>query len=267
MTAITTVTIGHAPRISVDVAGAGDLLVCLHGIGGNKRNWHCNFPAFADHFRIAAWDARGYGDSDDYQGPFDFDLVAGDLARVLDGFGAARAHVMGLSMGGRIAMEFARLFPDRLLSLTLCATNSGFDVFTPEERRAFVASRKAPLVAGLAPRDIAFPVARSLISGASAVTALDQMVDSIGRLHKDSYIKAIEALVELPPCRSLAEIAVPVHVICGAQDPLTTPDQSRELAALIPGAKLTFIPLAGHLVNIEQVEAFDQAALGFLRAI
>lgn len=267
MTAITTVTVGRSPRISVDTAGEGELLICLHGIGGNKRNWHCNFPAFARHFRIAAWDARGYGESDDYDGPFDFDLVAADLARVLDGFGAARAHVMGLSMGGRIALEFARLFPDRLFSLTLCATNSGFDVFTPEERSAFVASRKAPLLAGLEPGDIAFPVARSLISGASAVKVLDQMIDSIGRLHKNSYIKAIEALVDLPPCRSLAEITVPVHVICGAQDPLTTPDQSRELAARIPGATLTFIPLAGHLVNLEQVEAFDREALGFLRAI
>ncbi len=267
MTGITTVTAGPAPRISVDTAGEGDLVICLHGIGGNKRNWHCNFPAFARHFRIAAWDARGYGESDDYDGPFDFDLVAADLARVLDSLGAARAHVIGLSMGGRIAMEFARLFPDRLLSLTLCATNSGFDVFTPEERRAFVASRKAPLLAGLEPRDIAFPVARSLISGDSAVAALDQMVDSIGRLHQDSYIKAIEALVELPPCRSLSGIAVPVHVICGEKDPLTTPDQSRELAEQIPGAALTFIPLAGHLVNLEQIAAFDRAALGFLQSI
>ena len=267
MTDFQTVKVAGVPRLSVDHAGRGDLVICLHGIGGNRRNWHDNFAALAPHFQIAAWDARGYGDSEDYDGPLDSDDFAHDLARVLDHFGARRAHVMGLSMGGRIAMEFARLYPDRLLSLTFCATNSGFDMFTDAERAAFVASRKAPLLAGLTPRDIAWDVARSLISPESTVAALDHLVDSMARLHAASYIKAIEALVALPPCRSLGEIAVPVHVICGERDPLTTPEQSRALAADIAHARLTFIPKAGHLVNLERADDFNRAALEFLLAL
>lgn len=262
----TTWTTG-TPRLAVDHCGTGELVLCLHGIGGNKRNWHCNFAAFAPHFHIAAWDARGYGESEGYPGALDFDELATDITRVLDHFGVRKVHLLGLSMGGRIAMEFARLFPHRLLSLTLCATNEGFHAFTDAERVAFVESRKAPLLAGKTPRDIAPAVARSLVSADSTVSALDQMVDSMERLHAESYIKAIEALVALPRCSSLETISVPVHIVCGEKDPLTTPDQSRDLAARISHARLTFIPLAGHLVNLEQHDTFDRCVLNFLLSI
>ena len=146
MTQWTTDRIGPAPRLAVDHMGSGELLVFLHGIGGNKRNWHDNLPAFASHWHAAAWDARGYGESDDYEGPLTFSDFSHDLARVLDHFGAAKAHIVGLSMGGRIAQDFAALYPDRLLTLTLCDTHRGFSHFSEEKRREFIRLRKEPLV-------------------------------------------------------------------------------------------------------------------------
>ena len=99
--------IGPAPKIAVDYAGQGDLVVFLHGIGGNRRNWRAQLPVFAAAgFRAVAWDARGYGDSDDYDGPLDFYAFRDDLARVLDHFSAETANIVGLSMGGRIAASF-----------------------------------------------------------------------------------------------------------------------------------------------------------------
>ncbi|MGH8011317.1 MAG: alpha/beta fold hydrolase, partial [Candidatus Binataceae bacterium] len=62
---------GH-PRIAVDHMGAGALVVFLHGIGGNRTNWHDQLPDFSRHFHAVSWDGRGYGDSDDYDGPLDF---------------------------------------------------------------------------------------------------------------------------------------------------------------------------------------------------
>jgi 3-oxoadipate enol-lactonase len=67
-------------------------------------------------------------------------------------------------MGGRIAMRTALLHPDRVATLTLVDTHEGFEAFSPEQRQAFVDSRRAPLLAGKDPRDIAEPVARSLVS-------------------------------------------------------------------------------------------------------
>ena len=64
MTQTTVEKIGPAPRIAVEYAGSGDLVIFLHGIGGNRRNWLTQLPAFAKSFKAVAWDARGYGDSD-----------------------------------------------------------------------------------------------------------------------------------------------------------------------------------------------------------
>ena len=89
----------------------GELLLFLHGIGNNRTSWHLQLPHFASHFTAAAWDARGYGDSDDYEGPLDFHSYGDDVVRVLDHFGVKRAHIVGLSMGGRIAMDLAARYP------------------------------------------------------------------------------------------------------------------------------------------------------------
>lgn len=266
MTPWHTTRIGPEPFISVDHMGEGDLLVFLHGIGGNKRNWHDNLPAFAQHVHAVAWDARGYGESDDYEGDLDFGDYARDLVRVLDHFGARKAHIVGLSMGGRIAMDFAQNFPDRLLTLTLCDTHRGYSHFSEEKKAEFIRLRKEPLVNGGEPRDIAVPVAKTLVGPNASQEAFDKLVDSMTRLHKWSYIKSIEATVRTDSHDRLGEIRVPTHVVCGADDRLTTPDMAREIAAMIPGATLTIIPNAGHLSNIEQPDAFNQAVVRFILA-
>ncbi|MCA0276850.1 MAG: alpha/beta hydrolase [Proteobacteria bacterium] len=261
---IKTSFVGSSPRIAVESVGKGELVVFMHGIGGNRRNWRDNLPVFGEHFRAVAWDARGYGDSDDYEASLRFRDFADDLARVLDHFGEERAHIIGLSMGGRIAMDFAHSYPHRLRTITLCATNTGFSRFTPEARAEFIRSRKEPLMSGKEPADIAEPVARSLLGPKASEAALAQLVDSMSRLHKHSYIKSIEALVNLDTHAGLDHMTVPVHVMCGADDPLTPLSMSKEIAQLIAHATLTVVPDAGHLLNIENPVAFNNAALNFL---
>ncbi|MDI1342614.1 MAG: alpha/beta fold hydrolase [Pseudolabrys sp.] len=256
--------IGPAPRIAVEHAGKGELVIFMHGIGGNRRNWYDQIDAFAPHFHAAAWDARGYGDSDDYDGPLNFGSYADDLARVLDKFRVERAHVVGLSMGGRIAMDFVTRYASRLLTLTLCDTHKGFAGFSEEKKKAFIASRKEPLLAGKEPKDIAEPVARTLVGPNASEAAFRSLVDSMCRLHKDSYIKSIEASVMMDVRDDLYTIKVPTHVVVGSEDRLTTVEMARELAGDIPGAELTVIDDAGHLSNIEKPAEFNAAVLGFL---
>lgn len=261
-----TTYVGGAPRIALDHMGAGDLLVLMHGIGGNKRNWCDNLPAFAAHWHAVAWDARGYGDSDDYAGPLVFADFSHDLARVLDHFKAEKAHIVGLSMGGRIALDFAALYPDRLLSLTLASAHRGFSHLSDEKKREFIRLRKEPLVNGAETSDIAVPVARSLAGPNASQASFDALVDSISRLRKDSYIKTIEASVLAESHGRLGDIRVPTHVIVGAEDRLSTPDMCAEMAKMIPGARLTVVPDAGHLVNIEKPVEFNAAAIEFIRS-
>lgn len=253
-----------SPRIALRRAGSGPLVVFMHGIGGNASNWNAQLPAFAPHFACAAWDARGYGASDDYDGPLAFDDFVDDLLRVLDHFDVRRAHLVGLSMGGRIAMRTALLHPARVATLTLVDTHEGFEAFTPEQRQAFVDSRRAPLLAGKTPADIAEPVARSLVGPHATEAHFRQLVASIAALHKDSYIKSLEATVGQVTLGDISRIAAPAHFIVGADDPLTPPAMHHEMAAKLNGAPVSIVQAAGHLSNIENAAGFNRAALDWL---
>jgi 3-oxoadipate enol-lactonase len=266
MTASAPYRVPGPPALALDLAGdgSGGLVLFMHGIGGNRGNWRRQLPAFAPHFACAAWDARGYGASDDYDTALAFDDFVGDVLRVLDHFGAERAHLVGLSMGGRIAMRTALLHPDRVATLTLVDTHEGFTAFSPEQRQAFVDSRRAPLLAGKEPRDIAAAVARSLIGPNATDEHLQELVASIASLHKASYIKSLQATVDQVDVGDLREITAPAHFIVGADDPLTPPAMHFEMAAKVGGAPVSVLPRAGHLSNIENGDAFNAAALGWL---
>jgi 3-oxoadipate enol-lactonase len=251
------------PRIAVDHIGSGSLVICLHGVGGNRTNWHDQLPAFSSHFHAAAWDARGYGESDDYEGPLDFADFSRDLLRVLDFFAAQRAHLVGLSMGGQIAMDFCLSYPERVATLTICDSMPGRGSLSPEQASEFIRLRQEPLLAGKTPADIAPAVARSLVSPSARLGSYERLVASMSTLHKESYLKTIAAATRAHAL-DLEEIRVPTHVIVGEDDTLTPPAMARQITARILGARFTQIARAGHLSNIEQPEAFNAAALSFL---
>ncbi|MGQ0663801.1 MAG: alpha/beta fold hydrolase [Pseudomonadota bacterium] len=252
------------PRLAVDRCGAGELVVFLHGIGGNRTNWHDQLPVFGRHFHTAAWDARGYGLSDDYDGPLAFSDMSHDLKRLIEHYKAPRAHLVGLSMGGRIAMDFHALYPGFVKTLTLCDTHSGFARLSPEERAKFLRLRQQPLLAGKEPKDIAPAIARTLLGKTAQPAIFERLVSSLSALHKESYLKAIAASQGFDRTPSLSRIRVPAHVVVGADDSLTPPEMAEDIARRIPGAALTMIPDAGHLSNIERPAAFNEAVLGFL---
>lgn len=256
------------PRLAYWEAGQGPLVVFMHGIGGNRRNWAEQVPFFGARYHAVAWDARGYGDSDDYADPLRFPDFATDLLRLLDHLGVAQAHLVGLSMGGRIALDFYERAPARVRSLALVDTFPGYDEsFTPEEREKFIRLRKQPLVEGKEPRDIAPVVAKTLVSRCAEPAHVAALVDSMGRLHKESYIKAIEAMTRYEPVADLSRVKVPTLVVVGDQDRLTPPKIAREMATTIDGAELVILRNAGHLANIEQPVLFNQALGSFLARV
>jgi 3-oxoadipate enol-lactonase len=239
----------------------------LHGIGGNRRHWDAQLAFFRSRYRAAAWDARGYGDSDDYDGPLEFSTFSADLVRVLDHLGAGSAHVVGLSMGGRIARDFALRHPERVRSLILANTSPGFGALSADEVQAFLAARRAPLLAGRTPAELAPELARKLAGPRASHAALDAIVDSISRLHKESYLKTLEASVTQDRAAPVENLRMPALVITSEHDRLYPPPLARAMAARIPGAELVEIPGAGHLSNLEQPGRFNAALSAFLERL
>ena len=124
--------------IAYDIEGSGPLVVFLHGIGGNRLNWTDQLAHFGRRFCAVAWDARGYLDSDDSPQTLRFSDFADDLYRLLDRLKADRAHLVGLSMGGMIIQDFYGRYTDRVATLSLVDTSSGFGGVPEAVRQDFL---------------------------------------------------------------------------------------------------------------------------------
>jgi 3-oxoadipate enol-lactonase len=257
--------VGPAPQLMVEHAGSGELVVFLHGVGGHRQDWYGQLPAFADRYRAVTWDARGYGGSDDYPGPPTFPDFCRDLVRVLDHFGAASAHVVGLSMGGLIAQEFCALHPGRVRSLVLAGTSAGFPtLFDDAWIEGFLRLRCTPLRNGLGMADIAPANAAGLLAGTADEQVRARALDSLLKLRPHTYVKTLEVIARHRVSLDYASVSVPVLVIVGNEDGIMPPRGSRHLARAIPGAQLVILDGAGHLVNLEQPAEFNRAILDFL---
>jgi 3-oxoadipate enol-lactonase len=227
----------------------------LHGIGGHRQHWQTQMEFFsARSYQAAAWDARGYGDSDDYEGPLQFDHFTGDVLRVAQYLKAASFHLVGLSMGGRIARNVALRHPGWLRSLTLADTSPGFDALSPEQVRRFVSERKARTPETL----------RRLLGLNPRPEAYRALLESFAATHAESYVKTIEASVAHDRAAALEEIRVPTLVITGTEDQVYPPAMAQDMARRIPGAQLVEIEAAGHMSNLEQPERFNQAVFEFI---
>lgn len=256
--------IGPAPHIAVTRAGAGPLLVLMHGIGGNRGNWADQLPVFAQHFTTVAWDARGYGDSDDYSDALRFEDFSADLRRVLDHYGVGRAHLLGISMGGRIAIDFCARAPERVATLIVADTSAGSRVVASREKiDEFLALRKAPLLNGKTPADIAPSVAESLASSATTPGVRARMIESLAALRCDSYLKTLDTVTRYTAFPDFASIQAPALVLVGEYDRIATPDYARDMATQMR-ARFVLLPHAGHMSNMENASAFNAAALEFL---
>jgi 3-oxoadipate enol-lactonase len=265
MAAIRTRHIPGTPGLTVDEAGMGEFVLFMHGIGGNRTNWTQQVQRFGKHFLAVAWDARGYNGSEDYDGALDFSDFARDILRVLKFYGRKKLHLVGLSMGGRIAQDFYALYPQHVASLTIVASFTGFQNFTEADRQKFLSLRLKPLVEdGKEPRDIAPIVARTLCSPNATEEQYQRLVASMAALHKGSYIKTVKATTLFDRTANLEKIAVPTLLVFGEADTLTTAEMGRQMQARIKGSKLVVVPKSGHLVNLEQPEAFEAALEPFL---
>lgn len=267
MAAIRTRHIPGTPGLVVDEAGSGELVLFMHGIGGNRTNWTQQVARLGEHCLAVAWDARGYNGSEDYDGELHFSDFARDILRVLKFYGRRKLHLVGLSMGGRIAQDFYALYPQHVASLTIVASFTGFQNFTEADRQKFLSLRLKPLVEeGKEPRHIAPIVARTLCSPNATEEQYQRLVASMAALHKGSYIKTVKSTTLFDRTANLEKIAAPTLLVFGEADTLTTPAMGRQMHARIKGSTLVVVPKSGHLVNLEQPEAFEAALVPFLFA-
>jgi len=248
------------PRIAFTASGEGDAICFLHGLGSTKESWSGQIEHFAHRYKAVAWDARGYGDSDDYAGDLRFcEDYNSDLEALLDKLDIERAHLVGLSMGGFIAQNFYFMYPGRVRSLVLANSFPEFDALGVAAVERFRAARLAPLLNGAEPRDLAAASAEFLLAPHASDFARTTLISTLSGLRRESYVKSIKGLLAQSAVGTLAEISVPTLIITGAYDRLCPPSLGEEMAGRIPSSELVTLATAGHLSNIEDPIGFNNA--------
>lgn len=243
----------------------GPTLVLLHAFPLDRQMWRPQLAALAGKCRILAIDLPGFGESPTGSPPLMIDSAADAVAAFLDAVGVAgRVVVGGLSMGGYVALAFARRHADRLAGLILADTRSEPDDDAGKQNR----DKLIALAKDMGATAIFEQMKPKLFSDetrANRPAVVEQVQAIAERQSAEGVAAALAALRDRPDAApGLDNIAVPTLILVGEHDAITPPTLASALAARIWGSELVRIPGAGHLSNLENPEAFNAAVSEFL---
>lgn len=251
-------------NLHYEASGQGDTtLVCLHGISSNLRSWRHQLAGLGERYRVIAWDAPGYGRSDDPPGPFVMSYLADQLAGLLEALGLEKAVIMGLSMGGVVAQEFYRRQASKVSALVLADTNTGGGARPAQERQTRLEAR-LKAIETMTPAGMGRQRAPHLLSPSASPELIREVEAMISELHPLGFRYAAIALDGADTREVLPTITVPTLVLWGNQDTVTPLTEAQALHAGIPNAQFEVIPGAGHLSNLEQPAIFNRLVASFL---
>jgi pimeloyl-ACP methyl ester carboxylesterase len=251
-----------------EVAGQGDAILFIHAGIADSRMWDEQCSVFAPRYQTIRYDIRGFGQSQIPANPFAYHVDPANLLRFLK---IEKAHVIGNSFGGKIAIDFALTYPELVASLTLVAPSVGGTTPSPEVQQ-FAEKEEALLAKG----DLEAATELNLRTWVDGPRRMPEQVSPTvrQRIYDMQYhaftIPVPEGAEEIelqpPAITRLAELHKPTLIIVGEYD---LPDKlllAQELAKQLPDAQQVVLPDAAHVVSMEQPELFNQHVLAFLQA-
>lgn len=253
-------------RMSYTDVGQGLPVVLIHGYPLSRAIWAPQIKAITSRYRLITPDLRGHGDSEATSGPYTMDLLADDIAALIQGLHIQQPVILGgLSMGGYITMAFARRHPELLAGLFLTATRADADSEAGKEgrRKAIAAAQQAcssqPAVEGMLPKLFAPQTY-------SDNPALVQEVRNI--MEKTSLPGVVNSLLgmmeRLDSFATLQNLGVPGLMIYGDQDQIIPEEAAIRTGSAFVDGSISAIKGAGHLLNMEQPGEFNKTLLEWL---
>jgi 3-oxoadipate enol-lactonase len=237
----------------IDGSREGPVLALPSSLGTTMELWAPNLASWSERFCVLRYDQRGHGRCQAPDGPYSVKELGQDFLELLDELGIERVSFCGLSFGGATGMWLAANTPERVDRLVLACTSARFG--EPDywlERAARVREGGVETIADSV-------LARWFTPRFAAERA--DVVERFRRLlvetPREGYAASCEAIAAWDFRDGLTAIRAPTLVVAAAKDPATPPEHARLLADRIPGAKLTILPDAAHLANVEQAEAFS----------
>lgn len=248
-------------EIAYDTAGSGPAVVFLHGGFMDRRSWDAQMAPFAKQFRVVRYDIRPFGESSTPEEAYN---VPDDLLRLLDHLKIDRAHLVGHSFGGGVALDFALQHPDRVSTLTLVAAPpSGF--VPPQEEVKQITTIFAAVKEG-DDAIIKAWLAHPMWSVARTRPALVKELEAITRRNLAPFRLPFAPYVPMKPAAigRLGEVRAPTLVIVGDRDMPSIKQSAQLLTKEIKGAELKIVPGADHALPLGWADEFNAAVLGFL---
>jgi pimeloyl-ACP methyl ester carboxylesterase len=253
-------TLAHEDR------GDGPAIVFLHGHPFSRAMWASQVETLSDEFRVVAPDLPGYGESPPVAEVMPMRRFADAVVELLDALGVARATVVGLSMGGLVAMELGLGYPERVAGLVLAATTAApATEEDTERRRRAAADIDATGMLGhtveMLPRLFGPVAARD-----PALTV--PIVTTMLRTSPTGAAAALRGRAERPDYeRLLGELRPPALVVAGDRDAYSTREVTAQLVAALPDPEVLTLPGVGHFPNLEAPDEFDAAVRAFARRV
>ena len=263
--------LANGQKLYFEVHGEGPPLVLVMGIGYDATLWTlAQVPALSRTFKVVIFDNRDCGRSSRAVGPYSTADMADDVASLMDALEIDRAHLLGLSMGGMIAQEFALRHSGRLQRLVLsgCGAAPARVAFDPIRTWNWVkATDKTGEV--FACQQFTWLFSNSFLRNKEAVEqTIALFAGNPNPVGPDAYDRQAQAYLRHDALDRLADIKAPTLVIAGEQDLLTPPWVCREVADRIPRSRFEIIKGDGssHVVPIERAHEFNDLASAFLLA-
>jgi pimeloyl-ACP methyl ester carboxylesterase len=253
-------------RISYIEYGQGTALVFLHGIGSGARSWRNQLFGMSGRYRVIAWDAPGYGQSSPLpESRPDAGDYAATLVSFLDALGVEELHLVGHSLGALMAARFAAEHSDRILSLTLASMASGHARLAAEERERLLRGRLGDL-ADLGPRGMAEKRGPRLLGPDATDEMKRAVIDTMASVRPDGYGQAVRMLSQADLRADIARLpaTMPVQVVFGDADVVTTPEANRSVASARPETPIHVVARGGHAVYLEKPTEFNEILSRFI---
>jgi pimeloyl-ACP methyl ester carboxylesterase len=255
--------------ISIDYRdeGSGLPVIFIHAFPLNQTMWDDQVAALRNQCRTITLDLRGFGHSDAPAGPYAMDQMAADIRALMSFLNVDQAVIVGLSMGGYIALAFYRNYPDAVRAMVLADTRASAD--THEARRRRIKSAAKAEKEGI--RAIAEDMV-PLLLGHTTIETRPSIVERVREIIQANSPHGIAGAQRGMAARRdstyiLPGIDFPVLIIVGSEDELTPPEEAESLRGGIPGARLCVIGNAGHLSNLEQPQHFNAELIEFIESL
>jgi 3-oxoadipate enol-lactonase len=236
------------------------MVVLLHGLGSCGEDWGFQIPILTQRFRTLTLDLRGHGRSNLPSGWPIIPVLASDVAGLMDALGEPSAHIVGLSLGGAVALQLAVDRPDLVRSLT--AVNTFAHLKVGRHGRLQAVKRVAWLLMGRMDR-LGAVIANGLFPE-EQVYLREAAATRIGANPRRAYMRALIAVARFDLRPRLAEIVAPTLVIAGDRDTTVPMEAKLELERGIPGARLELLHGSGHATPLDKMHEFNALLVDFL---